>query len=55
MERAIGQLYPLELSSDRQLPASQAGMNPEAAPFCPRRDAAVAARLRLKEITQEEV
>lgn len=35
--------------------ASQAGMNPEVAPFHPRRDAAVAARLRLQEITQEEV
>ena len=54
-ERAIQQLYPLELSCDRQLPASQAGMNPEAAPLRPRRDAAVAARLRLQEITQEEV
>jgi len=55
VERAIQQLYPLELSCDRQLPASQAGMNPEAAPFRSRRDAAVAARLRLQEITQEEV
>lgn len=55
VERAIQQLYPLELSCDRQLPASQAGMNPEAAPFRPRRDAAVAAHLRLQEISQEEV
>lgn len=55
VERAIKKLYPLELSCDRQLPASQAGMNPEAAPFRPKRDAAVAARLRLQEITQEEV
>ena len=29
-------------------------MNPEAAPFRPRRDAATAARLRLQEIAQEE-
>ena len=29
-------------------------MNPEAAPFRPRRDAAVAARLRLQEIIQQE-
>lgn len=55
MERAIQQLYPLELLCDRQMPAPQAGMNPEAAPYRPRRDAAVAARLRLQEITQEEV
>ena len=33
MERAIQQLYPLELSCDRQMPAPQAGMNPEAAPY----------------------
>ena len=31
MERAIQQLYPLELSCDRHLLAPQAGMNPEAA------------------------
>ena len=55
MERAIQQLYPLELSCDRQMSALQAGMNPEAAPYRPRRDATVAARLRLQEITQEEV
>ena len=52
---AIQQLYPLELSCDRHIPASQAGMNPEAAPFRPRRDAAVAARLRVQDISQEEV
>lgn len=55
VERAIQQLYPLELSCDRQMSALQAGMNPEAAPYRPRRDATVAARLRLQEITQEEV
>ena len=55
MERAIQQLYPLELSCDRQMPAPQVGMNSEAAPYRPRRDAAVAARLRLQEITREEV
>ena len=55
MERAIQQLYPLELSCDRQMAAPRAGVNLEAAPFRPRRDAAVAARgLRLQEITQEE-
>ena len=38
MERAIQQLYPLELSCDSQMLAPQAGMNPEAAPYRPRRD-----------------
>ena len=51
MERAIQQLYPLQLSCDRQMPAPRAGMNPEAAPFRPRRDTAVAAHLRLQGIT----
>ena len=37
------------------MPAPQEGMIPEAALYRPRRDAAVAARLRLQEITQEEV
>ena len=37
------------------MPAPQAGMMPEAAPYRPRRDAAVAARQRLQDITQEEV
>ena len=55
VERAIQQLYPLELSCDRWMPPSQAGMNPETAPFRPRRDAAVAARLRVQDISQEEV
>lgn len=54
MEHAIQQLYPVELSCNRQMPAPQAGMNPEAVPFHRRRDAAVAACLRIQEITQEE-
>ena len=54
VERAIKQLYPLELSCDRQMTASQAGMNPEVAPFRPRRDAAVAAPAFARD-TQEEV
>lgn len=49
MERAIQQLYPLELSCDRQMPAPQAGMNQKALPFYRRRDAAVAACLRIQE------
>lgn len=53
VERAVQHLYPLELSCDRQLPAP-VRMNPEVAPFRPSRDAAVAARLRLQEISREE-
>ena len=55
VERAVQHLFPLELTCDRQLPAGvPVEMNPEAAPFRPRRDAAVAARLRVQEITSDE-
>ena len=37
------------------MPVPQEGMILEAAPYRTRRDAAVAARLRLQEITREEV
>ena len=47
VERAIQQLYPLERLCDRQMTASQAGMNPEVAPLRPRRDAAVAISLHV--------
>ena len=54
IERAVQQLYPLELSCDRQRP-HPTDLNPQAVPFRPRRDAAVAARLRVQEmITQDE-
>jgi len=52
-DHATQQRYLLELSCDRRMPVSQAGMNREAAPFHPRRDAAVVARLHLQEITQD--
>lgn len=42
VERAIQQLYPVELSCDRWMSAPQAEMNPEAVPFRRRRDGAVA-------------
>lgn len=54
IERAIQHLYPLELSCDRQQLPAPVQMNPAAAPFRPRRDAAIAARLRVQDITQEE-
>ena len=52
VERPFQHLYPLELSYDRRLP-TPVRMNPKVAPFRPRRDAAVTARLRLQEITQD--
>ena len=49
LERAVQQLYPLELSCDR----TDARLNPEAEPYRPRRDAAVAARHRIADAAQE--
>lgn len=46
LERAVQQLYPLELSCGKSTEAENPPLNPEA----PRRDAAVAARLRVQEI-----
>ena len=45
LERAVQQLYPLELSCDKSSEAENPPLNPEALAFRPRRDAAVAARL----------
>ena len=56
LERAIQQLYPLELSCD--IPVEQASgetqLNPEAHPFRPRRGAAAAANLRMQDISEYE-
>lgn len=52
VERAVQQLYPSELLCDRQQPRP-AAMNPQVPPFRPRRDASVAARLRVQNIAQE--
>lgn len=51
IERPIQHLCPLELSCDRQQLPAPVQMNPEAASFRPRRDAAIAARLRVQDIT----
>ena len=53
VERAVQQLYPLELLCDRQQPRA-AAMNPQVPPFRPRRDESVAARLRVQNIAQDE-
>ncbi|XP_044179548.1 uncharacterized protein LOC122961024 [Acropora millepora] len=56
LERAIQQLYPLELSCDKredpQVPG--AALNPQAGVFRPRCDAAVAAALRVHDVIQRE-
>ena len=49
IERAVQHLYPLELSRDRQR-SHRADLNPQAQPFRPRRDVALAARLRVQNI-----
>ena len=50
LERAVQQLYPLELSCDRETTERSAKLNPETPAFRPRRDAAVAANFRIKNI-----
>ena len=53
LERAVQQLYPLELSCDVE-PPTKALMNPEAPTFRPKRAAAVAARERIREVTEND-
>ena len=53
LERAIQQLYPLELKCDRVAVESSVQLNPGAPAFRPRRDAAVAANLRIQDIATE--
>ena len=53
LERAIQQLYPLELACDRATVESSVQLNPGAPAFRPRRDAAVAANLRIQDIATE--
>ena len=49
MERSPTHLYSLELSCDREAKKTQETLNPDVAPFRPRRDAAVAARQRIQD------
>ena len=53
LERAVQHLYPLELTCDRNNDAHQVQrgtqLNPNVQAFRPRRDAAVAARLRIQD------
>ena len=50
LERAVQQLYSFELSCVKSTEAENPPLNPEALAFRSRRDAAVAARLRVQEI-----
>ena len=53
LERAVQHLYPLELSCDKKEPVP-ATLDPKAETFRPKRDAAVAAQLRVHEIAKDE-
>ena len=49
-------LFPLELSCDKEnVQRDTTPLNPTASVFRPRRDAAVAVRLRMQEVAEEEV
>lgn len=56
LERAVQQLYPLELSCDilKDSTASSSMLNPEAETFRPRRDAVVTTGLRVQDIAEQE-
>ena len=54
LEQAVQQHYPLELSCDVEQPIPPVVMNPQAPVFQPRRDAAVAARERVRELIHTE-
>jgi hypothetical protein len=57
MERAVQFLYPVELSCDSVVEQTKlVELNPEAPEFRakPKRDAAAAAELRIKELVQED-
>ena len=47
LERAMQQLYPLQLSFDKSREMPRPTLNPEGLAFIPKRDATVAARLRV--------
>ena len=54
LERAVNHLYPLELSCDRTPLIPQGQLNPEAPVFRSTRDAAVAARARIRDVANDE-
>ena len=54
LERPVQHLFPLELSCDSYAQTQETRLNPEAPPFRSRRDAAVAAELRISDAVQAE-
>ena len=55
LERPIQHLYPLELSCAKEnVQRNMTPLDPTAPVFRPRRDAAVAASLRMQEVAKEE-
>ena len=54
LERAVQHLYPLELSCNRTVEATEVALNAQAPAFRPRRDAATAVGLRIQELAQEQ-
>ena len=54
IDRPVQLLYPLELKCDVKATAEQPRLNPEAPEYRPKRDAAVAAEFRLKEVERVE-
>lgn len=55
LERAVNHLYPLELSCDRSEVKEPVQLDPGAQTFRPRRDAAVAAQQRIKDVVETEL
>ena len=53
LERPVQHLYPLELSCDSKPVNEPAKLNPETQPVRARRDAAVAAQLRIRDVAEE--
>lgn len=54
LQRAVQQLYPLELSCDITAPVIKDVLNAKAPVFKPQRDAAVAAKIRIQEMAKNE-
>lgn len=54
LERPVQHLYPLELECDLNTPVADPRLNPQAQDFRPKRDAASAARVRMKQLADAE-
>ena len=53
LERSVQHLYPLELSCDRTDEALKAALNGKAPAFRPKRDAAIAAKVRIQDLAED--